>query len=56
MAADGFIVLGLLAILFAAVVARTRRRAGLAVRGTTIVVSMTVFVLVVLVTWLASSK
>jgi hypothetical protein len=55
MAANGFILVGLLAILFTAVVVRLRRRAGLSVRGKTIIVTVTGFVLAILALWLASS-
>lgn len=55
MAANGFILLGLVAILCTAVVVRLRRRAGLPVRGKTIIVTITGFVLAILALWLASS-
>jgi hypothetical protein len=53
---DGFILLGLLAVLFALVVGRTRRRVGLSFTGRTLVTLITGFAVVVLVYWVASTR
>jgi hypothetical protein len=53
---QGIILLLVLAAIVAYVVTRTRRRMGLLVTGKTWVAIMTGFVIIVLVTWAATSK
>ncbi len=52
---DGFIVLGLLAILFAIIAGRARRRVGMPVNGRVFATLITGFAIVVLVLWVAST-
>jgi hypothetical protein len=49
--ADGLILLAFIALLVAVLVARTRRRLGLAVTSRLLVMTVTGFVIVVLILW-----
>ncbi len=51
---DGLILLGFLAALVAVVVTRTRRRLGLRVTSRVIALTISVFVIAVLILWAAS--
>jgi hypothetical protein len=53
---NGLILLGLLAVLFALVTGRLRRRIGLPVTGRIMAMTISGFAIVVLVLWVASSK
>jgi hypothetical protein len=52
---DGLILLGLLALLFALIVGRTRRRVGLPFTGRLLIKLIAGFAVVVLVYWAAST-
>ncbi len=52
---DGFIVLGLLAILFAIIAGRARRRVGMPVIGRVFATLIIGFAIVVLVLWVANT-
>ncbi len=53
---DGLILLGLLAIIFALIIGRARRRIGIPVTGRTMAMAISGFAIAVLVLWVASSK
>jgi uncharacterized membrane protein len=54
--ANGLILLGFLAVLFAFVVGKTRRRVGLPMTGRIFTMIITGFVIVVLVLWVANTR
>jgi len=53
---NGLILLGFLAVLFAFVIGRTRRRIGLPMTSRIFAMIVTGFVIVVLVLWVANSR
>jgi hypothetical protein len=53
---NGLILLGFLAVLFAVVIGRTRRRIGMSMTGRVLATLITGFVIVVLVLWVASNR
>jgi hypothetical protein len=54
--ADGLILLGFLAVLFAIFVARARRRVGMPVTGRVVAVALFGFAIVVLILWVTQSR
>jgi len=53
---NGLILLGLLALLFALIANRARRRVGLPVTGRIMAMTISGFAIIVLVLWVASSR
>jgi len=54
--ADGLILLGFIAVVFAILVARARRRVGMPVTGRILAVAMFGFAIVVLILWVTRSQ
>jgi hypothetical protein len=53
---NGLILLGFIGLLFAIVIARVRRRLGMAVSGRFLAMTISVFAIAVLVLWTATSR